>query len=205
MGRGSSGVGSGGKATNAVAIENMNEAQIDKEIKKAERVIQAAQNTIDRNIRGNATDEALREAFPLGAGGLSRKEAERLTGESTERAVKQAKIVSEAIDKRDTAKSRLERLKSVKKEIHGTGKTLKEKTDSEIKKASQSDRKWSVVQKGGRTNNGYTPRIIKSGDYEIRGSNGFFRVFSSGNMIATATTLSTAKADVNLHEKRKRR
>ena len=62
--------GSSGKgrmvATNAVQIENMNEAQIDKEIKKTQGVIDKANAIMSKN---SIVDKAMHDAFPLGAGG----------------------------------------------------------------------------------------------------------------------------------------
>ena len=64
-GRGSSGKGRM-IATNAVQIENMNEAQIDKEIKKTQGVIDKANAIMSKN---SIVDKAMQDAFPLGAGG----------------------------------------------------------------------------------------------------------------------------------------
>ena len=204
MGRGSSGADNK-MVSRAVAIENMTEQQIDKEIRKAERAYKAAQDTIDKYSKEDSASAEMRNAFPLGTGGLSKRDAEKLVGRMAERELTRSKIVSEAIEKRSAAQSRIDSLKKAKEEIHGSGLTLKEKRKSAIKSAAQSDRKWRIVQKGGMENGGYKPRIIQSGSYEIRGSNGFFRVYGSGNIIATVTTLTEAKAAVNVYEKKKNR
>lgn len=60
-------------ATNARAIENMNETQLAREISKTQRAIDRSQSKIDAIVgRSQAEDAAMREAFPLGAGGMTK-------------------------------------------------------------------------------------------------------------------------------------
>lgn len=203
MGRGSSGVGAQ-KATNARDIANMNEAQIKKEIKKAESQLASVQSRIKNATRESGEERALREAFPLGPGGLSRTEAQRQAGRLAERALSRSKRIEADIERRDSLKIRLDLLNRAKNDIAGTGKTQKilndERKAREIKSVGSS-MKWSTTNKGGYSNGGYTPKTIQSGDFKITGSSGRYTVFEKGQRIASASKLSEAKA---IAERRKK-
>ena len=204
-GRGSSNPGS--KATNARDINNMNEAQIDKEIKKAERQLHSAERQYEKNIGESANSKAMRDAFPLGSGGLTKSDAERFAANVSERELARSKRVVEAIQKREAAKKRIERLNAAKGKVKGTNKTVnqleKEKAEQRSK-STQTTMKWSISQKSERTaNGGLKPRIIKSGDYEIRG-NSILHVMHAGKEIGVASSLKGAKELAENHKKRRR-
>lgn len=204
-GRGSSNPGM--KATNARDINNMNEAQIDKEIKKAERQLQSAKRQYEKNIGESASSQAMRGAFPLGAGGLTKGDAERYVSKVSKRELTRSKNVVEASQKMEDAQKRIERLQAAKTKIKGTNKTVsqleKEKAEQRSK-STQTTMKWSTTQKSERTaNGGLKPRIIKSGDYEIRGSS-ILRVTYSGKEIGVASNLKAAKELAENHKKRRK-
>ena len=180
-------------ATNARAIENMNETQLAREISKTQNTIDREQNKINSIVgQSQAEDFAMRGAFPLGAGGMSTAQANKYVGKLSEQSAKRGRELSKAIDNRDSAQKRLNNLKNAQKKVKGTGKTLSQ-LQSESKPKPTGNMKWKTVQKSERTSTGFKPRIIRSGAYEIRG-NSILNVFKDGVQIGRASSLSEAKA-----------
>ena len=91
----------GGTATNARSIENMNEAQLDKEIARTKKKI-------------GSYDKAMSES------------QKRTKFERMDRVVDKAVSYTSAYDKKQSAKSRLSKLQKAKKQVSGTGKTQSE-------------------------------------------------------------------------------
>ena len=112
--------------TKAKFVENMNEAQIDIEISKAQQALTKAK--ADRAKYGglSAEESALREAFPLGTGGLNRRSANRTAARLSESALSRGKKLESAIKAQTEAERKLKELQTAKKRVKGTGKTLKE-------------------------------------------------------------------------------
>lgn len=195
------------KPTNAVQIENMNEAQIDKEISKEQRRIASLDRVMQKNdIENTAEAKAMREAFPLGVGGDGWSEQRiKARNRGLERDAKMAKEYTEAYSKKKAAENRIEKLKQAKNEIKGTGKTQREVRADKLKqtvKSTPSTMKWKTTQKGGWSNGGYSPKIIKAGDFEIHGTSGMYSIYRNGKQIGSTSKLSTAKAYAEKMNKR---
>ena len=185
------------KATNAKLIENMNEAQIDEEIAKAKRIIERDTKTIsDNSITNTAEANAMREAFPLGFGAATPQQIKR-QAQINERDARKAATAVKAYDDRKATESRLEKLEKAKKQVGGTGKTQRQISEEKVKTAVSSAPKnltWKQTQKQSYVNGVYRPKIIKSGDFEIHGSDGFFTVYREGKKVGSVNKLATAKA-----------
>ena len=193
-GRGSSGKGRM-VATNAVQIENMNEAQIDKEIKKTQGVIDKANAIMSKS---DIVDKAMHDAFPLGAGGdgWSNAKKKALYGKM-EGDVKKAVNYTKAYERKTQAETRMKNLLKAKEEIKGTGKTKAEIWKEQKKafvKNTESTMKWTTTQKEKFTGSTYIPKIIKSGDFEIHGSKGYYSIYKNGKKLLGTSKLSEAKA-----------
>ena len=208
MGRGSSKAGgenTSQKATKSVNIENMNEAQLDKEIAKAERQIERAEKTMEANGQ-TAADKARQEAFPLGVGGDGwTAQRRRQETRNIERSVSRAAKYTEAYENKKAAETRLKSLRNAKDKVAGTGKTLSQIKNEEISKAvkeTPKTLKWKTVQKGGFSNGGYSPKIIQAGSFEIRGSDGMYSIFENGKLLGRTDKLSKAKTYVEKKKKR---
>ena len=190
-------VGSEVQATNAIAVENMNEAQLDKEISTTKKRIAQLDKAMGKNAIGNdAESKGMSEQFPLGAGGMSQAQIKKLGKKWDAEAQKAAKYV-EAKEKQDALKKKLENLETAKKEVAGTGKTQaqlkQEQTQKQVKETAKT-LTWKTTQKESWENGGYTPKIIQAGNIEIHGGNGFYRVFKNGKLVGTTDKLSKAKA-----------
>lgn len=176
----------GGTATNARSIENMNEAQLDKEIARTKKKI-------------GSYDKAMSES-------QKRTQFERM-----DRVVDKAVSYTSAYDKKQSAQSRLSELQKAKKQVSGTGKTqskLAAKAKSAaIKSAVKSSDalKWKTTNKGGYTaDGGYMSKEISAGGFKIRGSSGVFSIYDGSRRIGGASKLSDAKAFVEIWRKKKR-
>ena len=187
-------------ATNARAIENMNETQLAREISKTQRAIDRSQSKIDAIVgRSQAEDAAMREAFPLGAGGMTKGQAQAYAGKLSERSARQGRELSKAIDDRDSAQKRLANLQKAQKQVKGTGKTQSQlQKEAAQKKTGESTLKWTTAQKEVYSGGSLKPRILKSGPYEIRGKS-LMRVFKNGIEIGRTTSLAEAKAIAERH------
>lgn len=184
-GSGSS-VRAGGTATNVRNIENMNEAQLNKEIARTKKKI-------------GSYDKAMSES-------QKRTQFERM-----DRVVDKAVSFTSAYDKKQSAQNRLSELQKAKKQVSGTGKTQSElaaKAKNTAKKnalKSSNTLKWKTTNKGGYTaDGGYMSKEISAGSYKIRGSSGVFRIYDGSKQIGGASKLSDAKAFVEVWRKKKR-
>lgn len=176
----------GGTATNVRNIENMNEAQLNKEIARTKKKI-------------GSYDKAMSES-------QKRTQFERM-----DRVVDKAVSYTSAYDKKQSAQSRLSKLQKAKKQVSGTGKTQSElaaKAKNTAKKnalKSGDALKWKTTNKGGYTaDGGYMSREISAGGFKIRGSSGYFDVYDGSRRIGGASKLSDAKAFVEIWRKKKR-
>lgn len=172
----------GGTATNARSIENMNEAQLDKEIARSKKKI-------------GSYDKAMSES-------QKRTQFERM-----DRVVDKAVSYTSAYDKKQSAQNRLSELQKAKKQVSGTGKTQSQLSKSAKAAAAKSNDalKWKTTNKGGYTSDGgYMSKEISAGSYKIRGSGGVFRIYDGSKQIGGASKLSDAKAFVEIWRKKKR-
>lgn len=198
----------GGSATNARNIENMNEAQLDNEIARTKSKIQSLESSMRQNLAQSGYSQAMQEAFPIGAGGdgWSRAGRARQEKERTSSLKKAAAFVKER-DQKKSAEKRLSELQKAKKQVSSTGKTQSQLSKAAKTAAAKSSDalKWKTTNKGGYTSDGgYASREISAGNYKIRGSSGFFRVYDGSKQIGGAQKLSDAKALVEIWRKKKR-
>lgn len=172
----------GGTATNARSIENMNEAQLNKEIARTKKKI-------------GSYDKAMSES-------QKRTQFERM-----DRVVDKAVSFTSAYDKKQSAQNRLSELQKAKKQVSGTGKTQSQLSKSAKTAAAKSSDalKWKTTNKGGYTSDGgYMSKEISAGSYKIRGSIGVFRIYDGSKQIGGTSKLSDAKAFVEIWRKKKR-
>lgn len=159
----------GQKATRAVQIENMNEAQLNKEIAKAERVIDRAERQMEKSGQQTALGRGLSEQFPLGVGGDGWTAARRRQfNRDTERTVRNAADFTKAMQDRDNAQNRLNQLNKALEDVKGTGKTQSQIREERVQKEvrdTKSTLRWKTVQQSSFNGSSYTPKIIKAGDY----------------------------------------
>lgn len=173
---------SGQVATNAQNVENMNEAQLDKEIARTKKRI-------------GSYDKAMSES-------QKRTQFERM-----DRVVDKAVSYTSAYDKKQSAQSRLSELQKAKKQVSGTGKTKSELAANAKSAAVKSSDalKWKTTNKGGYTaDGGYMSKEISAGGFKIRGSSGVFSIYDGSRRIGGASKLSDAKAFVEIWRKKKR-
>lgn len=186
------------QATKATQIENMNEAQLNKEIARAERAVARAERQMEKNGQPTSYSKALGEAFPLGAGGDGWTAARRRQlNRDTEKTVRNAGEFTKALQDRDNAQNRLNRLNEALNEVKGTGKTQAELKAEKVKQVvdnTQTTLKWKTTQKAKWENGAYTPKIIKAGNIEIRGGDGYYTIYKNGKQVGTTDKLSKAKA-----------
>lgn len=176
--------------TKAKFIDKMNEAQLDIEIAKQQRIINAANKTM-----GNVPTVENIGAIPLGQ--LTRGKTKAQKDKIIERGLNQAVKYKEAYDKREAAQDKLDALQKAKKEISGTGKTLREIRESKKQKIvseTKSTLKWKQTQKASMNNGAYFPKVISAGNFKISGSSGMYTIYHNGKEYGTVSSLSTAKA-----------
>lgn len=198
----------GGTATNARSIENMNEAQLDKEISKLQGKIKNLDSSMSRSLEESGYSKSMREAFPLSSGGDGWSKAGRSRqGKERTASLKKAKNYVDARAQKETAAKRLSELQKAKKQVSGTGKTQSQLSKSAKAAAAKSGNtlKWKTTNKGGYTaDGGYMSKEISAGSYKIRGSSGVFRIYDGSKQIGGASKLSDAKAFVEIWRKKKR-
>lgn len=199
---------SGQVATNARNVENMNEAQLDKEISKLQDKIKNLDASMSRNLEESGYSKSMREAFPLSSGGDGWSKAGRSRQEKERTAsMKKAKNYVDARAQKETAAKKLSELQKAKKQVSGTGKTQSElvaKAKSAAVKSSDA-LKWKTTNKGGYTaDGGYMSKEISAGGFKIRGSSGVFSIYDGSKRIGGASKLSDAKAFVEIWRKKKR-
>lgn len=106
-GSGSS-VRAGGTATNARNVENMNEAQLDKEISKLQGKIQNLDASMSKNLKESGYSKAMRNAFPLSPGGAGWSTAGKIIQERERTtSLKKAKNYVDARTQKEAAAKKL--------------------------------------------------------------------------------------------------
>lgn len=193
------------KATNAKFIENMNEVQIKAEIKNIKNKIIKLDNQIDKARTPTQYEQFMAENFPLGAGQTDKAGINRLS-KSNEKSLKNATQLKEALTEKETANKQLKLLEQAQKQVQGTGKTQKEIQAQQEKAAIKNlatTRKWTKIQDQKMTEGSYTPRVIKSGDYKIQGSDGLYTIYKNDTMLGRTDKLAKAKAFVEADDRKK--
>ena len=112
--------------TKARFVENMNEAQLDIEISKAEKALARAKADRKKYGAKTSTEQALQDTSPLGASWSNFGQARRETSKMSESALSRGLKLEAAIKEQESAERRLKELQSAKKRVKGTGKTLKQ-------------------------------------------------------------------------------
>lgn len=138
------GAGGSGKAaeaqkpTHARQIEDMNEAQLEKEIRKLERWTEGSRKEVERrsNTQSMQFFEDINQAFPGGVGGSAINAKYRRMQEKWNNDM--GKLV-EAREKYSNRSERLQKMKDAYDKIKGTGKTLRTVATAT---ASKGSGKW---------------------------------------------------------------
>ena len=172
------------QATKARFAENMNDTQLDMEIEKTKREIEKAKQQREK-LKPSSTEKALSEAFPLGSGGLTRSQADKMTGYMSETALNRGLSLEKAIKDQEYAERRLKALESEKK---------RRSTPVSTPSASSSQMTWKISQKEQYTNGMYKPQVISSGNFAISGKSGFYTISYKGEKLAIAKSQKEAKA-----------
>lgn len=193
--------------TKAKLIENMNEAQIDTELAKANKRISQLEKTMKQNLGSSAWEQGMREAFPLGAGGLDEKTRKRIVGRENSASLNKATKYVEAMKERDQLSGRVSALEKAKNQISGTGKTQKQIKEKSTKKlvnelSSNSERTWSKTTETSL----YGKTIVRtSGNYQIHTTGGTSFIYVNGKQIGMTNGLKKAQAFVESYDKRKKK
>lgn len=173
--------------TNAKVIENMNEAQLDIEIAKQQKIIDSA----DR-VMGNTPKQENIGAIPLGQ--LTRGKTQAQKDKIIERSVNQVKKYTDAYDKKEAAETRLKSLQKAKKEVSGTGKTQKDLLSEKKKQAAKSSGDWkSTRTKEGTTYSQGENTITKQKGSSLFWLNGKYYFNSLSDAKAAAKVLQSRK------------
>lgn len=179
------------KPTKAKYIENMNEAQLDLEIAKQQRIIDSANRAM-----GNIPQSENIGAIPLTQ--TMRGKTQSQINRVIERSVGQSRNFTDAYKKRERAQKKLAALQKAKNEVAGTGKTqseLQKKKQEKAKAGAKQTLQWKQTSKGGWEGGGYSPKIIKAGNLEIHGNSGYYSVYKDGVLkMQGVSKLSDAKA-----------
>ena len=176
------------QATNAKAIENMNEAQLDNEIAKQQKIIANADK-----VMGNTPKSENIGVIPLGQ--LTRGKTQAQKDKIIERSTNQAKKFTEAYDKKKMAETKLKNLQKAKKEISGTEKTQKDLRNEKKKQAAKKSGDW----KSTRTKEGTT---YSQGENTITKQKGSSLFWLNGKYYFNL--LSDAKAAAKVLQSRKK-
>lgn len=178
--------------TNALKIENMNEAQLDNEIAKTQREI----DRLDSVMKNNTKESELTKQFPLGVGGSGwSADRKKQFVKNIESETKQAKNFTDAYKDKESLKNRLDALNKAKEQVKGTGKT-QEQLKQNVINNTQSTINWEK----GKIANPYGKgeiNVIKANGYEIRSvDNGFYSIYKDGKSVGNTNKLKDAKAYV---------
>jgi len=183
--------------TNALKIENMNEAQLDNEIEKTQREI----DRLEKIMSNNKMSDNLSKDFPLGVGGSGwSAERKKQFSQSVERDTIKAKNYTDAYNEKESLNNRLNALNKAKDQIKGTGKTQEQLKQDAINN-TQSTLNWEKGKIPSPYGKG-TINVIKANGYEIRSvDNGFYSIYKDGKSIGNTNKLKDAKAYVERKSK----
>ena len=194
------------KATKALQIENMNEAQLEKELDKIYERLDQLDDIMVQATKKTAWEKGMSEAFPLGAGGLNPQQARKLVGRENERSLNRAVKYVEAKNEYDTLEKRAKLMEKARKQVQGTGKTQKELNAAKTKKRmesalSSSSREWKKSTEKTAYGN---IAVRKSGDYTIRTTEGTSFIYKGNRQIGMANTVKKAMGFIELYDERNR-
>lgn len=176
------------KATNARALENMNEAQLRSNIADS----QAKIKSLEKQLGKNTVKDEYQGYFPLGVGYRSDKKYTQ----NIERSVKQASENVNLRNQLESEKTKLANQQKVLNQIKNTGKTQsqikKEKVDA-VTKSSTINWARSKGQFGSK---------YSYNDYSIDVVDGTSFIYKGNTRIGMADSLKKAKAYVEILDKR---
>lgn len=199
---------SGGQTpTNAVQIENMNEAQLNKEIAKSDKKLQRLQKIMDDNKISIQQDIG---AIPLNQlNGYNDKtknsaEAKRKADKQINTTVKKAVEYTKASEDYNTELKHNNELNKALKTVKGTGKTTKQLKDEAVKKkvadtVKNSTMKWNKSTEKGQFGN---VTVRKSGAFEIHTTGGTSFIYKDGKQLGMTNSVKKAITFVELYNKR---
>lgn len=175
-------------ASNAKSIENMNEAQLKREISKTTSQI----NKISKELEKYNIKDEYNGQFPLGVGFRSDSQYVR----NIEKSVRNASKYTDLAKQLENLNTKNNRYKNALNSIKGTGKSQSQIKKEAINKiASSSTTKWSKSKINGGTS--YT-----SGEYRINNVEGTSFIYRNNESIGMADSLKKAKAYVDVYKKR---
>lgn len=160
--------------------------KIDSEISKTKEKIASLQKKREQLNKPTGKEAALSEAFPLGAGGLKRTQANKFAGELAERTLNKGLKLEKVLNELNSQTNKLEHLEKLKRN---------ESKSAEKQIKSGEPLKWKTTRKSSYVNGVYMPQIIESGDYKIVG----MKVFYKEKQIGTSSSISVAKQIAERH------
>ena len=189
--------------TNAIQIENMNEAQLKQEIAKSNKKLERLQKTMNANLGGNTPNVGLIPLNQLNGYNYKTKnsaEARRKADKQMTSTVNKAVAYTKAKTEYDAEKKHNDALNKALNTVKGTGKTTKQIKDEKLANvAKNSTIKWEKSTQKGQFGN---VTVRKSGDFEIHTTGGTSFTYKNGKQIGMRNKLKDATAFVELYKKR---
>ena len=189
--------------TKAIQIENMNEAQLKREIAKSNKKLERLQKTMNANLGGNTPNVGLIPLNQLNGYNYKTKnsaEARRKADKQMTSTVNKAVAQTKAKTEYDAEKKHNDALNKALNTVKGTGKTINQIKDEKLANvAKNSTIKWEKSTQKGQFGN---VTVRKSGDFEIRTTGGTSFIYKNGKQIGMTNKLKDATAFVELYKKR---
>lgn len=177
------------KPTHARQIQDMNEAQLIREIARLERQVSASQKEVERakNTQSMRFFREVGEAFPGGVGGSAIDARYRRMQERNDRDMQ--KLI-EAERKHSQRSDVLQRMKDALEKVRGTGKTLRTVATATASKGNGTWEKTTITYLG------KTVKGEKMGDYVVAKPFFTYNLFDArtGKKIRTFKSKKAAQA-----------
>lgn len=189
------------KPTNATDTDNMNEAQLLKEIAKAERRSDSAEREADAAFNSSSVQRFndMSRMFPGGVGGSAVTPAyQRMVERSSNQILKGVA----ARERADSYNDRAERLRRAYEITKGSGLLVHEAKTARAAVGGRLDGKWT------KTNNAFTDGTFgqiggqKNGEFSIGKVWGSYQVFRGNRLIGRFGKAADAKAIIEKYAKR---
>ena len=189
------------KPTNATDTDNMNEAQLLKEIAKAERRSDSAEREADRAFNSSSVQRfnEVSQMFPGGVGGSAVTPAyQRMVERSSNQILKGV----EARERAERYDNRAERLRQAYEITKGSGLLVHEARTARAAVGGRLDGKWT------KTGNAFTDGTFgqiggqKNGEFAIGKVWGSYQVYRGNRLIGRFGKAADAKAIIEKYAKR---